>query len=227
MSIVLDLIILAIVVLTIFYSAKRGFVRTVLELVGFVLALLVASNCSTYLSNFVYDNMIEAKLNQTVCQFVETNGADAVKNIQGSLPGFVVTGANSLGVDFNKISHDIMGESAPNAAAKVVDAVAHPVIDALLQTLFYIIIAMALMVLVRFLSKRINSVFNIPILGTANKILGGCIGVVKGAFFALIFCFIISSIVVFTKQGFLIFTKEAIANSHVFKALCGFNPFFK
>ena len=36
MSVVLDIIVLAIILVTVFLSAKRGFVRVLIELVGFV-----------------------------------------------------------------------------------------------------------------------------------------------------------------------------------------------
>ena len=51
MNIILDIIIVAIVVICVFLSAKRGFTRTIIELVGFVAAILIAINLSTPVAN--------------------------------------------------------------------------------------------------------------------------------------------------------------------------------
>ena len=59
MGIILDLIILAIIVIFAFLSAKKGFVRTLIELVGFFLAIFIASSISPAISNGVYDKFIE------------------------------------------------------------------------------------------------------------------------------------------------------------------------
>ena len=45
-SLLVDLIILLVVGFTIWRSARRGFVRTVLELAGFVLSLVIAFSVS-------------------------------------------------------------------------------------------------------------------------------------------------------------------------------------
>ena len=58
MSIVLDLIVLAIILFTVFMSAKRGFVRVALEVVGFIAAVFITFTISTPLVNITYDKII-------------------------------------------------------------------------------------------------------------------------------------------------------------------------
>ena len=59
MSVVLDIIVLAIILVTVFLSAKRGFVRVLIELVGFVAAVFISFTISTPLADMTYDKIIE------------------------------------------------------------------------------------------------------------------------------------------------------------------------
>ena len=73
-----------------------------------------------------------------------------------------------------------------------------------------------LLVVVKFLAKMINRVFSFSIIGKANRLLGGIIGIPKGIIFAILFCMVIS-LIVSLNNGFLIFTAENIEKTYVFK----------
>ena len=54
MGIVLDLILVAIIALCVIISVKRGFMKTVVEFVGFVLAIYIAFTFGPVLSDATY-----------------------------------------------------------------------------------------------------------------------------------------------------------------------------
>ena len=58
MSIILDLIIVFTILLFIIMSARKGFVRTLIEVVGFVAAIAVALSISTPVSDFIYEKTV-------------------------------------------------------------------------------------------------------------------------------------------------------------------------
>ena len=59
MSIILDLIIVAIVLFFVITSAKRGFVKTVLDVVAFFLALYISVSFSGVLAEGIYNIFIK------------------------------------------------------------------------------------------------------------------------------------------------------------------------
>ena len=61
--------------------------------------------------------------------------------------------------------------------------------------------------------------FSFSLVGTANRVLGGIVGIPKGIIMAMVFCLVISLIVSFTTNGFLIFTDEAMEKSWFFSHL--------
>ena len=68
---------------------------------------------------------------------------------------------------------------------------------------------------------------NFSLVGKLNRTLGGVVGFFKGILLATVFCMIVGVIVSFTKNGFLIFTRESIEASTIFGTICDMLPFFK
>ena len=61
MSIILDLAILVIVILAIFIGYKRGFIRTVINLIGYIAAAFLAHVVSLPISQFIFNTFLRSK----------------------------------------------------------------------------------------------------------------------------------------------------------------------
>ena len=230
MSYILDAILVLIILITVFISAKKGFVRTLVEVVGFVAAIFIAFTFSSPIASAVYGKMVEPVIVKTV-ENVSTDTAntasDAVDAVWQKMPSFV-TDSNFLGLSKENISQQVEIETA-NGVTELADSVsnsfAKPVITKLLSVLISVILVVALIFVVKIVAKYINKLFSFSLIGTINKALGGILGLVKGIALAVVFCMIITLIISFTKNGFLIFTYDAIHSSYIFKFLAGFSPF--
>ncbi len=230
MSYILDGIIILIVALGVFLSAKKGFVRTLIEVVGFVAAIVIAFTLSSPLASTVYDKMIEPSVVRTV----ENAAADSAQNASGAvdavwnkMPTFI-TESSFFNLSKNTVTATIQTETA-NSGAQLAQTVSEsfvkPVATKLLSVLFSVILVVVLLFVVKILAKYINKLFSFSVVGDINRTLGGLLGLVKGAAVAVIFCLIVSLALSFTKNGFLIFTYDAINASYIFKFLMGFSPF--
>lgn len=234
MWIILDLIIVAIVLLFVFISAKRGFARTVVEFVGYILAVYLAFTVGGIISTAVYDGVIEpAIVSSTTEKIVDTAGESVdstVNDVWDSLPDLVTKGAESFGITSDYLKNtlnenSVNTENATVIAENAVSAIAEPVIVPLLKSIIGIILFAVLIFVVRILAKAINKVFKLPLIGGLNKFLGGVVGGLKGIVISFIFVIIIGLIMSFTENGFLIFTEENIEQTYLFKILMNFSPF--
>ena len=230
MSYILDAILVLIILITVFISAKKGFVRTLVEVVGFVAAIFIAFTFSSPIASGVYGKMVEPVIVKTV-ENVSTdtanNASDAVDAVWQKMPAFV-TESSFLGLSKENISQQVESETANGVtelAKSVSNSFAKPVITKLLSVLISVILVVALIFVVKIAAKYINKLFSFSLIGTINKTLGGILGLVKGVALAVVFCMIITLIISFTKNGFLIFTYDAIKSSYIFKFLAGFSPF--
>ncbi|MGN0493484.1 MAG: CvpA family protein [Acutalibacteraceae bacterium] len=223
MSIILDLIVLAIIVLTVILSAKRGFVRTVIELVGFVAAVIISFTISTPLAGATYDKIIEPSIVSSVTSSVDSVTADtaskAADEVWEKTPGWIKNSAERLGVSKESIDKSIVGNignSLEDSVTAVSQDVIKPVVTQTLSLIFEVLVLVILLLLVKPLAKLINKLFSFSIIGKANRVLGGIVGIPKGIIIAMAFCLVIILITSFTSDGFLIFTDEAMEKSWFF-----------
>ncbi len=233
MGIVLDLILVAIVALCVIISVKRGFMKTAIELVGFALAIYVAFSFGPVLSGATYDKLVKPAISKEISKTVsEVSGEGAVQitnNLWEELPDFLTKNADKFGVSLEKIQSDITLDKVADTnaiAENITDSVVKPVATTAFNAVYSILLFLIIAVLTKFLARPINKLFSISFIGKINKLLGGVLGLGKGIVFSIFFCVLVSSIVIFTKSGFLIFTNENIEASTLFKLLCKINPIY-
>ncbi len=227
MSFILDGIVILIVLLFVLLSAKKGFVRTLIEVVGFIAALAIAFSVSEPLAEITYDNFIYSSVEETIQETGQDNINSAVDAVWEKLPEFMKESS------FFGLSKDDAAASAQNnfssnsneLAQSISDSLVKPTAVKLISVLISVILVIILLFAVKILARFVNKLFTFSFVGDINKILGGILGLVKGAAIAVVFCLIISLILSFTKDGFLIFTYDAINSSYLFKFLMGFSPF--
>ena len=227
-GLILDLIIAAIVILCVFFSARRGFVRTLLELVGFIAAIVIAFTVSSPLADMTYDNIIGPSIVSTVEQTADGMSDNVSGKVWAALPGIIKRNSEKFGIEketFDDKVKSFVSWEAGDRAEMISQNVTKPVIVKLVGAIYSLIIAILLIFVSKFLARVINKLFTFSIVGKLNTVLGGCIGVLKGAAVALVFCMVISILILISKDGLGIFTAENIESSHLFKLLYGFSPF--
>ena len=92
MPIILDVIIALIILIFIIISAKKGFVKSLVEVVGFVAAVVIAISASTPIANAIYDSTVQPFVTKTVENAVsetQTTANDAVDTVWNKLPNFL------------------------------------------------------------------------------------------------------------------------------------------
>lgn len=224
MHLVIDLIVLAIIVLNVILSSKNGFVKTLIELVGFVLAIVISLSVSSPIAGFIYDKTVEPAIVSSVTEKVSDSADNASEQLWISLPSFIKNNAEKLGLTSDKIAEDFENNSKDNikqTATKISQDAVKPVFVKIISVAVAAVLFIILMLVVKFLAKFINKLFSFSIVGKLNTTLGAVLGFGKGVLIAIAVCMIITFIVSLTTKGFLIFTREAIDKTYIFNFLSG------
>lgn len=230
MSYVLDLIIVFIILLFVFLSAKKGFVRTLIEVIGFIAAIVIAFTFSSPVADAIYSKAIQPSVIKTVETTANngiSNATSAVDAVWDKMPSFI-TESSFFGFSKESVTATVQNETANDVtqiAQSISDSFVKPAVTKLLSVLISVVAIVVLLFIVKILAKHINKLFNFSVVGDINKTLGGVLGLVKGGAVAIIFCLLIGLILSFAKDGFLIFTYENINSSYIFKFLMGLSPF--
>lgn len=227
MSILLDIIVLAIIIIMIVISARKGFVQTVVGVVGFFVAVLLAFTVAEPLANLTYDIFVE----NSMVSAAEESADDLTDDVWKSLPDYVKDNAETLGIsksEVNKVIDENAQKGSETAVKKVSDALIKPAATKIIGGLLSFVLFIIFMVVIKFVAKFLNKLFSFSVIGKVNTILGGGVGLIKGSLYALIFVTVTALLASVNQGSFLIFSDEAIGEStlyRLFAELASIYPF--
>ena len=220
MALIIDIVIVIILSIVVWRSAVHGFMRTIIEIVGYILAATISISFASVAADKVYESMVRPSVIQSVEQCVADAGLstdDQVEEIWESMPSFVTQTAD-LFVSKDEIKSEIRKSYNKNVStvSTVVADLVKPVTINLVKLLVSAISFLILMALVKLLAYNINRFFNLPILNVINLTFGGIIGFAKGVVVICILTLIIK-IAVDSMGNFWIFNKEFIDTTYIFR----------
>lgn len=223
MSIVLDVLIVALLVIFLLIGKKKGFVCTAIELLGWIAVAVFAIPLAQTAANWVYDvcidNSICNAVNKTIVETSDGSLITAINDYIAKLPSFVSSQLAENEITASYILNQ--GELNDNIAGAVSNAV-KPIIIPLISAIISIILAIVGIFCVRLLAKVCGGIVNrIPIVGSVNGLLGAMLGLVKGAVITGIAVFIISTVLNIRTEGIFGITSETVNNTYIFKVIAG------
>lgn len=221
MSIVLDLIVVAIILLFVFITMKKGFVKNILNIAALVITLLVIINFANPISVGIYNAFIEKPVCSSIEKTIvsaEEKGESMVAEFWNDMPNILTNTAENSGINSSELSDLILGSNdAAATAQQISDDIIKPTVVSILVIAVDIILFVVLMFVFKIIIKAICKLFKAPVLNQVNKLFGGILGFVKGVIIAILVCSVISFIVYTSKNGeFLFFTKEVIDKTYLF-----------
>ena len=171
-SVILDIAIAAVLVLSVWIGGKKGLFRSLAELVIYLVGLVGASLAAGHLTDRAVELLrpvLESRVSQTVSGYLSGAIAD------GPLGG-AVDGLEGLG--------DLAGDAAAEAAELLAET--------LLHDLTYVIVFLAVFLAAVFLLRLVihvgDLVLRLPVLHEVNTLGGVLVGAVKGV---LLVCLIL------------------------------------
>lgn len=196
MFLIIDIVLAAIFALIVFFAIKKGFIKALLDFVAVILAFVLAFSLSAPVAEILYDSFVEDMIVSSV--EVQTDGknfdaskaAQEVKTALEELPETVVSLAKAAGVDFDEIIKDIDFNkvSSEDTVNKLVKKIAEPIAVKILTAVSFLLLAVIFLILLKVLAVLISKVAKLPLIGGADKILGGILGALKGVLLLGLIC---------------------------------------
>lgn len=202
MFIILDLILVGIFALLVFLAFRKGFLKTVLDIVAVILAIVLASALSTPIAQGCYDNFVEDIIINTVkdnvdkTNFDATIAAEEVAEAFEELPPTIVDLADAVGVNFDKLIReaDFEDVDVDDSVTQLVRKIAEPIAVKIMSAAFLVILAIILMLAFKIVVIIICKATNLPVIGSADKLLGAILGGIKGIVFVGVIAIILEAL---------------------------------
>jgi uncharacterized membrane protein required for colicin V production len=187
MNALLDIIIVIIASLTIYFAYRRGFIKTLLSASSFLIAILLTALLlspvkSALMSSSLADD-VRSRVETEINNIISTNSINDVEELTGkdSKVSEFTNILEKIGLnqeDLNAKFKEWKAESGANLKEKFIDYIADPVVDAIITLAAIVIIFFGSIILLKITAYVLDKVCKLPILKTANKLLGVIMGVV-------------------------------------------------
>lgn len=184
--------------------------------------------------DFIEENsdMIEEQIGENVDNQVNTDGEtpqiegvdqELIDKLLGSLPDILpkeeIESVSTSVTDFTDNITTYMSEGAESMAEAASKDIIKPLASKVIALIYSIIILSILSAIVNILANILGSKIVIGKLDKYNHILGGALGIVKGAFIVGIVCAVVSLVVRLTGVSIAFLSPENIEKSFVFEFL--------
>lgn len=188
MAYILDGAVILIFILAIIIGCHRGFMKSVVQLVGCILAVLLANMLSPLVAGGLFDSFASEQLQTTLSSNMATVEPEAVTGgigkVLDKLPQPVVHALEAYGLGtpedmLQKVQDSLTGGKDAVAEAVVVGVI-RPVAVSLLRALCFAILFILFMIAVFIIARIIGRVFRLPLLKQMDGLLGAVIGAAEG-----------------------------------------------
>ena len=183
-SILLDIIILAILVGCILYHAHKGFLSSLLAMFGTVVSLIVSHFMGSRLALPVFNGLFRQNMVDKTARLLQDEGVTTLAGLLDGLLGFLPDVVLDSIVEKHGASLTTsIHTGATDISARIVDEVVAPLLLPLISFFIFILLFLVLRLLVSLLSRLLADANKIPVLGKANRVLGGVAGALVGALY--------------------------------------------
>lgn len=228
MSFVFDIILLIIIVGTILKCVSKGFVKSIMSLVSIVGAFFAANFLYTPLATWLKDEVFSEKIVEWLAGVIKSMiGTIGLDEIFKDKPLPFVELLARFGTDLSTIEGNFTNVSVAtdDVLTKMAQMIADPIITGASNVLAFMLIFIVALVIFKIITVSLDAIFRLPLLNSANKILGLILGVLCAAFYAWLFSILSNGIIQVTSAiNPEIFGNDTISNSILLKFFLDFNP---
>lgn len=226
MNVFFDLIIVFVVIAFLISGLKKGFFKSITDLIIIVLSVLLPYFFAPvlaeyYYNNFVYNDLVN-KINDILSQNMGL--ANSARNILGliyNLPSFFKNDFTIYNVTANDIFKALSGSG--DKSLIIADLLKPSILKTLTIIMFAILLIITFIAL-KLLFKVLFKMPKFPAFGLIDSVLGLCMGALKCAIFIFISVVIFRALLLIIPQnGFLKDVNSAIDNSQIFKSVYNLN----
>ncbi len=222
LGIIFDAIVVVVFISTIMFYIKRGFMASLLNLLGTIGSIVIGVLLSGFLSPIIFETFFEQALLESVQTNVQNFGTSSIDEIlQGVIGVFPQAFVDNVA---NTISGTVNSQ-AGNMAQGIVDNVAQSIFLPIINIVIFVIVFIICKIVASILEKTFGSTFNrIPIVGGLNRLLGGALGVVGGIINAVLVLFLFWFVISITGGNLPTFSHADLSASFFYKLFMQLNP---
>lgn len=232
MSAILDILIIVIIALSIFFAAKRGFIRTLLGGTSFLIAVAVAliflNPVRDYLGTSSVADKARASLSDTLAGFVSSDSESYDPKLLEDNSAFMNM-ISAFGIDTDEIQEkwqDWRTENTEKLRVDLEQYVSEPVVHAVATVVAFLVLFVGSLLVLKLALFLLDHFFRLPVLRQANTFLGVLLGVILAAVRVYLFVALVNLLLPYGAQlGWKFFSQLDAGSTILFSWFCEHNLF--
>lgn len=199
MAYIFDIVFLIIFAVIVIFSAKKGFIRSLFDLIGSIVAFVLARVLSSTFAPAAFDAVVrpvsEQYLASTLSDVGTTDYAVQVEQALSSIPESLSGVMEIIGINTDSILEKVSSANLQgnNLVESIMNTVVEPVGTAILQFVFTAILAVVLIFVIKIVVKVLDKVISkLPVINKFNSLLGAAFGVVRGVLIVAVVAMLVS-----------------------------------
>ena len=231
MNWILDILLLAIVVGTIWFYWKRGFIKALLSFGRTLLSAVLAWLLHSKVGSLIAERVIGDKITQKVYHMLSSLFDSAMETFDLSqlfdqAPENFVKIIERFGGDIAALEakYGNMTEATRETLLDLSQSIAAPITTLISNLLGFVIVFVVAFLFLLIFSGILAKIFELPVLKQINQLLGLLLGILLAALYAVLFCFITSYLLRFIgSAGGKFVAEELISSTHLFRLVANLN----
>ena len=227
MSWILDILLVAIVLGTICFYWRRGFVKALFSFGRTLISLVLAWVFGPKLGAALVERLIGNKITQKIYHMLSSFFDSAAETINLSqlfeqAPESFVKTVERFGGDMAKLEakYGSMTEATHETLMELSQSIAAPIMALIGNLLGFVIVFILAFLFFLLFSGILAKIFELPVLKQINHLLGLLLGILIAALYAVLFCFIMSHLLRFVGSSSGKFVaEELISSTHLFRLI--------
>ena len=221
-SLIFDLILLAVLLVSAMASYRKGLLTALVQFAGRLFSLAGAWFVSRKGSPYLFENFLERSFVTRVQSTISQQGAVDLTALVDKYAGFL---PKSIQNSIIQSVSQTLDTGAPDVAQTIVTQVVEPLFTPIIAVVVFFIAFALCKLLVSFLSAVFTSFNHLPVLGGANRSLGFLFGLLTGMLDVCLVMCIVWAVMIVT-SGQLPFLNEAtLSTSFGYRLFSAINPF--
>ncbi len=221
-AIIIDLALIVVIVATVLFYVRKGFMAGLLDLVGNLLSLILAWVVSGRVSPGLFENFFKEGLIEKMADAIQQQGAAGVASVLDNLSGLL---PQSLSEQLTVSLDQILNSGAPDIAQRIVDHIVTPLVVPLITVILFFATFILCKLVVSLLVAILTNVNRIPVLGGVNRTLGILVGLVAGVINVVLILCLLWAIVAITNSNLPGLNDSALSGSYFYQFFSAYNPF--
>lgn len=222
MGILIDIILVVTVVLSVWSGVKRGFIRSVMNIITFAAALLCGWYFYPPLAVVYHNKFLLGKFTENIYNSINSIISAGIESIDLSRlfadkPEAFLEITRRYNIDIGileKYFNEQLTKGSSDLTADVAARMAAPVANGLSQILAFLSVFFGVVILLKIVTLILDLIFKLPVLNAFNRISGFILGAVCGLAYAWIISAVLTSAMPFLIMIFPeVFTENTMTSS--------------